>query len=240
MEMRDGQIITRERGTPQGGVISPLLANLFLHYAFDEWMRRENASISFERYADDIIVHCKSGEQANWLRVEIGKRLHNCMLELHPEKTQIVYCKSGSRQGMYDQVAFGFLGYTFMPRRSIDRQGGLFLGFSPAVSRKSVKSMHCTIRAWRIPRRTGIEVADISLMVAPTIRGWINYYGKYRRSALASIFHHMNQLLIKWAMKKYKKFRGRRWKAIIWLSQIARREPGLFPHWQYIRPVAGQ
>jgi len=240
MEMRDGEIITRERGTPQGGVISPLLANLFLHYAFDEWMRRENASIPFERYADDIIVHCKSGEQANWLRAEIEKRLRDCMLELHPEKTQIVYCKSGRRQGMYDRVAFDFLGYTFMPRRAMDRQGGLFLSFSPAVSRKSVKSMHCTMRAWHIPRRTGIELADISRIIAPAIRGWINYYGKYRRSALASTFHHLNKLLIKWAMKKYKKFRDRRWKAIKWLSQIARREPGLFPHWQYIRPVVGQ
>ena len=203
-------------------------------------MRRENAHIPFERYADDIIVHCKSEEQANWLRAVIEKRLHNCKLELHAEKTRIVYCKSGRRQGMYNRVAFEFLGYTFMPRRAMDRQGGLFLGFSPAVSRKSVKSMHGTIRAWSIPRRTGSEVADIALMIAPTIRGWINYYGKYRRSALASIFHHLNQLLIKWAMMKYKKFRGRRWKAIRWLSQIARREPGLFPHWQYIRPAAGQ
>ena len=239
METQDGEIITRERGTPQGGVISPLLANLFLHYAFDEWMRRENAGIPFERYADDIIVHCKSREQARWLRAKIEKRLRDCMLELHPEKTQIVYCKSGRRQGMYDRIAFDFLGYTFRPRRAMDRQGGLFLSFSPAVSRKSVKSMHSTIREWHIPRRTGIELADISRVIAPAIRGWINYYGKYRRSALASIFHHLNKLLIKWAMKKYKKFRGRRWKAIKWLSQIARREPGLFPHWQYIRPVAG-
>ena len=146
MEMQDGQIITRERGTPQGGVISPLLANLFLHYAFDEWMRREKPGIPFERYADDIIVHCKSERQANWLRAVIAKRLHNCKLELHAGKTQIVYCKSGRRQGMYDRVAFEFLGYAFRPRRAMDRRGGLFLGFTPAVSRKSVKSMHVMVK----------------------------------------------------------------------------------------------
>ena len=240
VELKDGILVSRDKGSPQGSVISPLLANLFLHYAFDQWMRRNHQDIAFERYADDIIVHCKSREQASWLQAKIEKRLRDCKLELHPEKTQIVYCKSGRRQGMYDQVAFEFLGYTFRPRRAMDRQGRLFLNFSPAVSRKSVKSMHGAIRAWHIARRTGMKLADISLMIAPTIRGWVNYYGKYRRSALASVFHHLNKLLIKWAMMKYKKFRGRRWKAIKWLGQIARREPGLFPQWKYIRPVAGQ
>jgi retron-type reverse transcriptase len=101
VRMADGRLIGRERGTPQGGVISPLLANLFLHYAFDMWMRRNFPDIPFERYADDAICHCRTEDQAMALRTALETRFADCGLTLHPDKTKIVYCRDESRRENY-------------------------------------------------------------------------------------------------------------------------------------------
>ena len=184
VQAADGTLDSREKGSPQGSVISPLLANLFLHYAFDEWMRRNYDSIPFERYADDILVHCKSEEQAKWMKTVIKERLKQCGLELHPEKTKIVYCKDSFRKGDYQNEKFDFLGYTFRPRLSKDRYGRFFVSFLPAVSTGAAKSMRRTISSWRIHRMSDKSIKDLANIFNPVIRGWINYYGQFYKSAL--------------------------------------------------------
>ena len=146
VQAKDGRVIKRRKGSPQDSVISPLLANLFLHYAFDEWMRRKCGSLPFERYADDVVVHCKSEKQAKWIKRVIEDRLKQCRLELHPEKTKIVYCRDTSRKGSYSKESFDFLGYTFRPRLSKDRYGRFFVSFLPGVSNEAAKSMRGNIR----------------------------------------------------------------------------------------------
>jgi RNA-directed DNA polymerase len=231
-QLEDGSLVNRDKGTPQGSVISPLLANLFLHYGFDMWMSKNYSYIPFERYADDIIVHCKSERQARWIKRVIEKRLAECKLELHPEKTKIVYCKDDNRRGNHVNEKFDFLGYTFRPRLVKARHKDcFFVGFNPAVSNKAAKAMGNTIRSWRIHLRSGESIEDISRSINPVVRGWINYYGRYFSSALSPIFYRLNNALRKWAMRKYKKLRGRWRKAAQWLRRIARREPGLFAHW---------
>jgi group II intron reverse transcriptase/maturase len=195
-----------KKGSPQGSVISPLLANLFLHYAFDEWMRRNYGSIPFERYADDILVHCKSERQARWIKSVIEKRLKQCRLELNPEKTKIVYCKDAFRQGNYPNEKFDFLGYTFRPRGSKDRYGRFSVNFLPAVSDEAAKSMRRTIRSWRIHRMTDKSIEDLAHIFNPVIRGWINYYGQFYKSALYPILKQLNHALQLWAMRKYKSY----------------------------------
>jgi len=237
----EGTLVDRSKGTPQGGVISPLLANLFLHYAFDEWMRRNQPNLLFERYADDIIVHCKSERQARWLRDVMERRLAQCKLELHPEKTKVVYCKDGDRGGHYPNEKFDFLGFTFQPRLTKFREGKYGVNFSPAVSAKAIKSMRSTIRSWRLHRQSDKSLLDFSRMFNPLIRGWLNYYGSYRKSALYPVGDQLNCSLKRWAMRKYKTLRGRMRGAAHWLGRIAHREPWLFAHWQMgLRPAAGR
>jgi RNA-directed DNA polymerase len=233
-QSRDGTLSNRNIGTPQGGVISPLLANLFLHYAFDEWMRRNYSSILFERYADDIIVHCRSEKQARWIKAMIEKRLVQFGLEIHPGKTRIVYCKDDDRKESYPNENFDFLGFTFRPRRSKNRWGKHFINFSPAVSRKAVKSMHQTMRDWHLHLRSDKTLEDLSRMFNPIPQGWINYYGSYYKSALYPVFRHLDHILVRWAMRKYKKLRGHQRRAGYWLRRIAQNEPSLFAHWQLI------
>jgi RNA-directed DNA polymerase len=237
----DGTLVERSKGAPQGGVASPLLANLFLHYAFDEWMRRNQPNLLFERYADDIIVHCKSERQAQWLRDTVERGLAQCKLELHPEKTKVVYCKDGERGGRYPHEKFDFLGFTFQPRLTKFREGKYGVNFSPAVSAKAVKSMRRTIRGWCLHRQSDKSLLDFSRMFNPVIRGWHNYYGSFRRSALYPVWDQLNCSLKRWAMRKYKKLRGRMRGAAHWLGRIARHEPRLFAHWQMgLRPAAGR
>jgi RNA-directed DNA polymerase len=174
VQAEDGTLVNRGKSSPQGSVISPLLANLFLHYAFDEWMRRNYDSIPFERYADDILVHCKSEQQARWIRTVIENRLNHCGLGLHPAKTKIVYCKDSFRGGNYPDKKFDFLGYTFRPRRSKDRYGRFFVSLLSAVSDEAAKSMRRTIRGWRMHRMTEKSIEDLACMFNPVIRGWIN------------------------------------------------------------------
>ena len=233
-QLEDGSLINRDKGTPQGSVISPLLANLFLHYAFDEWMRRNHPHILFERYADDIIVHCKSERQAKWTKTVIEGRLLECKLEPHPEKTKIVYCKDDYRRGNYVNEKFDFLGYTFRPRGAKARhKKRFFVGFNPALSNKAAKSMGDTIRGWKIHLMSDKSIEEISRIINPVVRGWSNYYGQYYRSALYPIFNQLNNALRRWAMRKYKRLRGRNRKATLWLRRIAHRDRGLFAHWNF-------
>ena len=229
VQSEDGSLINRGKGTPQGGVVSPLLANLFLHYALDNWMNKNYPDIPFERYADDAVFHCKTEAEAKALKTAIGERLVCCGLELHPEKTQIVYCKDDNRQRDYPNTKFDFLGYTFRSRQSRNKRGQYFVNFSPAVSRKAATYMCRTMKQWRLHHRVGKSLNDIAKDVNPILRGWINYYGQYHRTALYPVFKHLNRTLVKWAMWKYK-IRGQR-RANRGLGAIAKSDPNLFAHW---------
>jgi len=223
------------------GVISPLLANLFLHYAFDAWMRRNYPSVPFERYADDSIVHCESEEQAQQMKRAIGTRFAECKLELHPEKTKIIYCKDGDRRGNYPNERFDFLGFSFRPRRSKNRWGKFFINFSPAVSDKATKAMRRTMRSWTLQRRSDKSLDDLSRMFNPILRGWITYYGQYYKSALYPTFVNLNRILARWAMRKYKKVKRHSRRAMHWLGRIARQRPEMFGHWQMgLLPTVGR
>jgi RNA-directed DNA polymerase len=236
-QMEGGTCVSRHKGTPQGGVVSPLLANLFLHYAFDEWMRRNNPGIPFERYADDIIVHCVSERQAKWLKEKIEGRLMKCGLELHPQKTKIIYCKDDKRRGSYQNESFDFLGYTFRPRKAKNRLGGYFVAFIPAVSNKATKEISGVMRGWRIHRWNEKTLEELSLFCNPVLRGWVNYYGQYYKSALYRVLNMLNRSLVRWVMRKYKRFRFHQRRAAQWLRGVAKRQPELFAHWQIgIRP----
>ena len=240
VQVAEGTLVSRQKGSPQGSVISPLLANLFLHYAFDEWMRRNFEHIPFERYADDIVVHCIGKAQAIRVKSTIEERLNQCRLELHPEKTKIVYCKDSGRQGSHSNEIFDFLGYGFRPRVSINRYGGYFVSFLPAVSNEAAKSIRRTIRSWRIHRMTDKSIEDLANMFNPVIRGWVNYYGQFYKSALYPILNQLNGALQRWAMRKYKKLRGRMRRAFYWLGRIVKRKPYLFAHWRLVRQSAGR
>ena len=181
METRGWTQVARERGTPQGGVVSPLLANLFLHYALDTWMRREMRSVRFCRYADDGVIHCKSEAQAQLVLRKLEERLRECGLELHPEKTRIVYCQDINRTAQYPTVQFTFLGYTFRPRKAVDKYGRVYVNFSPAVSRDAMKAMRQTVRGWHLQLKCDKELSDLSNMFGPVLRGWANYYGRFYR-----------------------------------------------------------
>ena len=229
-EAADGTKTDRDRGTPQGGVISPLLANLFLHYSFDRWMAENHPSIPFERYADDIVVHCQSEAQAQFIRRELEKRLAACRLELHPGKTKIVYCRDSNRPRGYPLIAFDFLGFTFRPRTAVNRRGEFFVSFSPAVSRKAAKEIVSVVRQWKIHKMSDKSLEDLSRMFDSVIRGWVNYYGRFYKSALYPVFSSLNRRLVRWARKKYKRYQHQR-RATHWLRGLARRQPGLFAHW---------
>jgi RNA-directed DNA polymerase len=227
----DGNEVRRDRGTPQGGVASPLLANIFLHHVFDKWMAESFPYIPFERYADDIVVHCRSKAQAKFIRREIEERLRRCKLEAHPEKTKIVYCKDDDRRGSHEHERFDFLGYTFRPRPSKNRHGKFFVNFSPAMSDKAAKAARATIRSWRIQCRSDKSLEDISRMFRATLSGWLSYYGRYYKSGMYPTFRALNRRLVRWAQRKYKRYRHQR-RATHWLRRIAKRDPTLFPHWE--------
>ncbi len=233
MQMPDGTLVARGKGTPQGSPISPLLANLFMHYAFDRWMDREHPGCPFERYADDVVVHCNTEEQARSLRAGIAERLGTLGLELHPDKTKIVYCKDANRRGTAEHTSFDFLGYTFRGRLANSRRG-FFVNFSPAMSAKAKKAVGKKVRDWHLNRRSGTDLSGLAEEINPQVRGWINYYGAFYRSELSSIALRIDQHLVQWAMQKFKRLRKRPQKAWAWLNAARQRDPRLFAHWHLL------
>lgn len=229
----------RTSGTPQGGVISPVLANLFLHYAFDKWMAIHYPNNPFARYADDAVIHCKTKEEAKGILEFLDKRMRECKLKLHPDKTKIVYCKDADRKEKHENISFDFLGYTFRPRLSKNRWGKYFVNFTPAISNKSKKSIRQKVRDWKLQLKADKELIDLSNMFNPVIQGWINYYGKFYKSEMYSALRHINKALIMWARRKYKKLARHKKKAEHFMGRIAKQNPKLFKHWDLgIKPTA--
>lgn len=237
LQLEDGSLQERKSGTPQGGVVSPVLANIFLHLAFDTWMADSYPDVPFERYADDVVIHCRTEAQVKEVQQAVIQRLARCRLEVHPAKTKIVYCRDSNRRGQYPENGFDFLGFTFRPRRARNRGGQLFTSFSPAMSDKAAKAIRQTMRRnWRIARRTDKSLTDLANMFNPAMRSWIAYYGRFYRSALVPVFRPLNYALVRWAMRKYKKrFQGHQWRTWQWLLGAARRDPALFAHWAILR-----
>jgi group II intron reverse transcriptase/maturase len=229
----DGTMMERSRGTPQGGVVSPILANLFMHYTFDLWMRRTHPDLPWCRYADDGLVHCRTQQEAEALKAELQARLAECHLEMHPMKTKVVYCKDGKRKGQYPNVKFDFLGYCFRPRRVRRlRDNSLFGGFNPAVSSSAMKAMRKAIRDLNLRRQTQLTLQDIAQQLNPLLRGWIAYYGRYAPSALYPLLRYVNQTLVAWVIRKFKRFKRRKVRASQFLQRLATECVDLFVHWR--------
>jgi group II intron reverse transcriptase/maturase len=228
----DGTTMERSRGTPQGGVVSPILANLFMHYAFDVWMTRTHPDLLWCRYADDGLVHCRTEQEAEALKAELQARLAECHLEMHPTKTKVVYCKDGKRKGKHPNFKFDFLGYCFRPRlvRRF-RDNSLFGGFNPAVSPSAMKAMRQAIRDLNIRCQTQLSLQAIAQKLNPLLRGWIAYYGRYAPSALYPLLRHVNQTLVAWAMRKFKRFKDQKIRASQFLQRLAAERRDLFVHW---------
>lgn len=242
LQRQDGTLAERTKGTPQGGVVSPLLANLFLHYAFDQWMHRTYPKVPFERYADDGLVHCRSERQAREVLGAIRGRFEQCGLELHPVKTKIVYCKDDDRPGEFEHIKFDFLGYTFQPRRAKNRWGKFFVAFLPAISTKAANEIRKSIREWRMATtRSNQELEDLARLVNPVVSGWMNYYGRYYRSKCVQVLRCLNEALAAWVRKKYTRFRRRERASMHWLGRLARRDTNLFILWRLgVIPEAGK
>lgn len=238
-ETSQGDIIERTSGTPQGGVISPVLANLFMHYAFDVWMEMNYPDCPFERYADDAIVHFKTLSKAEEVRKSLDTRMNEIGLELHPEKTRIAYCKDEDRKGDYPITDFEFLGYMYKAMYIKCRDGKMRNNFICYVSKQSGKAFRDKIKALEIHKRTGSTIQMISEMLNPLIRGWMNYFSKYNPSAMQYTLMIIERRIVRWAMSKYKHFRGRRKRAEKWLSQVKEREPKLFAHWNLGKSIMG-
>jgi RNA-directed DNA polymerase len=237
MRTADGILTPRVMGTPQGSPISPVLANLFLHYALDAWMAREFPTVAFERFADDAVVHCVSERQARYLRDAIARRLVEVGLELHPEKTRIVYCKNSNRRGTYEHVSFTFCGYTFRPRKTANKsQGVAFTGFLPAVSPGKLTQMSRRAASWRIHRRVNLTLDDLAAEVNPVLRGWLAYYAAFYPSAVTPLCHRIDLHLVRWARRKYKRLERSGRRARTWLLGIRLRDPELFVHWRHCSP----
>jgi group II intron reverse transcriptase/maturase len=230
-ETEDGARVSRERGTPQGGVISPLLMNLFMHYAFDKWMQRTIPSCPFARYADDAVVHCRSQRQAEYVMRAIALRLADCGLAMHPEKSTIVYCKDSNRRERYPQVSFTFLGFTFRPRRAKSHQGRHFTSFLPAASEVAMRRMRQAVRRWRLTCQTHVTLAEIAKLYNPVIQGWWNYYGAFYQTAIQEIFQHIDRALGRWVRRKFKTLSGRSRRSATWLGKMRDAYPRLFCHW---------
>lgn len=229
---KKGEVILRNKGTAQGSVISPLLSNLYLHYTFDEWMKKKYPIFFFERYADDIIVHCKTEKQALDLLKAVGKRFAECGLKLNEGKTKIVYCKDDKRKGSFPTCSFDFLGYTFRVRSCKCRNNKIFNSFAPAVSNKASKKFRKKIMKTGLNKLTNISLGDIARKWNPIIRGWIEYFKHFYSSAMRSSLDYVNQLLVKWAKRKFAPLRNKYVQTWNWLALVSRMSPKLFAHWQ--------
>jgi|SRR5665647_1083693 len=238
-ETEDGTHLPRERGTPQGGVVSPILMNLFMHYAFDRWMQRSHTHCPFARYADDAVVHCRSQEQAEAVMQSIALRLEECGLTMHPEKSKIVYCRDSKRTKAYPKVQFTFLGFTFRPRKAIGRQNRIFTGFLPGASDDALKRMRQTVRGWQFHRQTPAKLADLAQQYNPTIRGWWQYYGAFYQTAMHGLFRYIDQKLERWARRKYKTLKRHKQRSEEWLNKMKEVFPETFTHWLVIGKKVG-
>jgi group II intron reverse transcriptase/maturase len=227
-----GEVRARTRGTPQGGVVSPVLMNLFMHYTFDRWMRRYVTSCPFARYADDGVVHCSSETEALAVKKLLTERFAACGLQLHPEKTRIVYCKDSNRSEEHSHVQFTFLGFTFKPRSAISPAGKRFTSFLPGASRAALTRMRRQIHSWHLPRQTPGTLQEFSKLYGPTLTGWWSYYSSFYPTALRPVFGHFNLALARWARRKYKRLSKHRRRSDLWIASVARRDPNLFVHWR--------
>jgi group II intron reverse transcriptase/maturase len=231
---KSGELVQKQgKGTPQGGVISPLLANLFLHYAMDKWLEQTHPTVSSVRYADDAILHCGSKQQAEYVLRNLNKRMVNCGLELHPEKTKLVYCKDYRRQENHETVKFDFLGYSFQPRSTkSNKTGKLFLGFDCAISIGSKKRIADKMKELDIVHLSHKSIVGVAQFLEPYIRGWVNYYGRFRLSALNPIFQLLRRRLVMWVRKRYKRYKTKLNKAYDWLKRVKEQFPNLFYQWK--------
>ena len=235
LQMPDGALAHRDKGTPQGAAISPLLANMFMHYAFDAWMTRKFPEVPFERYCDDVVVHCVSERQARFVWDAVARRLAEVGLALHPDKTRIVYCKDSRRRRMAEHMSFTFLGYTFRPREAFDKRHGVaFTGFLPGVSPDKLTEMSRKVKSWRLHRRVNLTLDDLAEDVNQVLRGWLAYFTWFYPTAVIPLCQRINCHLMRWARRKYKRLRSRK-RARAWLAQVSGRVPGLFAHWAFDR-----
>lgn len=237
-QMENGKLVSRSSGTPQGGVISSVLANLFLHYVFDDFITKEFKTIPWARYADDGIAHCVSLKQANYLQRRLQERFEEYGLQLNLDKTKIVYCKDDDRKGNYPNISFDFLGYTFKPRGAKSKYGKYFTSFLPAIADNAKKRIRKEVRSWRIQLKVDKDLWDISSMFNKKIQGWINYYTHFYKTEMYAVLRYINNALVKWVRRKYKKRKHKR-RAEYWLGSIAKRDRNLFAHWKMgILPTA--
>jgi group II intron reverse transcriptase/maturase len=233
MLMPDGTLTQRVKGTPQGGPISPLIANIFLHYGFDTWMVRDYPTVWFERFADDVVAHCVTERQARQVQDAIGRRLADIGLCMHPDKTRIVYCKDYKRRQDFEQVTFTFCGYMFRPRKAFDKaRRTSYTGFLPAAAPGKLTDMSRKAASWRLHRRTTWSLNDLAEEVNPALRGWLNYFTVFYPSAVTPIGERMDRHLMRWARWKYKRLERSDRRARAWLRGVRQREPSLFAHWE--------
>ncbi|GBF20479.1 MULTISPECIES: group II intron reverse transcriptase/maturase [Arenibacter] len=231
-QLKNGEQVPRTKGIPQGSVVGPILANLFMHYTFDYWMKKYYNHIPFERYADDCICHFRTLEEAEYMHEKIKMRMEQCGLALNKKKTKIVYCKDDDRRGSYKEVKFDFLGFTFRARRSKSRRGNYFINFSPAISRKAITRIGREIRSWNLHLRSDKTLTDLANMFNAKLQGFINYYGRFYKSAMYPLFQRLNHRLAHWVERKFKKCRRHKTRAIRLLGEICHQNPTLFAHWR--------
>ena len=232
VQRANGDQIDRKQGTPQGGVISPLLGNMFMHHALDGWMASNFPTVKFERYADDVLVHCSTHREAEQVLASIKVRLKACGLELNEEKTKVVYCKDAKRNGSYSHESFDFLGYTFCPRLSKNRWGKTFVNFTPAISNQALRRIGQELRSWQLHLRSDKSLTDLARMFNTHVQGWVNYYGRFYKSAMYPVLKRIEGYLIRWVRRKYKRYQGHKSRAKYWLGRVRSRESHLFVHWR--------
>ena len=237
LQLQDGTVVERDRGTPQGSAVSPILANLFMHFAFDNWLDRNFPDCPFERYADDAVVHCVTRRQAEAVLAAIAERMEEVGLRLHPDKTQIVYCQDGRRRGEHEHTSFTFLGFTFRARGARNsKDGSVFTSFLPAMSTEAFKAKSAELRSMRIHRRTTLTLGELARWLNPIVSGWIQYYGRFYRTAMNPLLQRINTYLRRWAGRKYRRLRALK-RFMRWWDEVLNRAPGLFPQWKWVRRV---